>query len=277
MKMIKLEHIDFAYGKHPVFRDFSLEITEGESVLITGINGVGKTTLLRLMAGVLLPQGGRITYSDKLGPDPRSRIGFISDKMNIYENMSLDQAIRYHSQVYGIDGFDKELIGQAKLNTGKKISTLSRGQKLVFQLSLILATRPEIFLIDEIIHSMDVYLRDIFLNRLLEMIEQNRITLVLVNLNFHDIEKIPQRILLLKDNQIALDEPMDLLKTRVKKIFSEREISNLPVLFHTPYEDGHEYYIYPIEKDQVASIPGKVTDLNLHEIIKAFIGGEYAE
>lgn len=275
--MIKLEHIDFSYGKHRVFRDFSLEIREGESVLITGINGIGKTTLLRLMSGVLFPQKGEISYSEKLGPDPRSRIGFISDKINLYENMSLDQAIRYHSQVYGIEKFDGDLIGQAKLKPGQKISTLSRGQKLVLHLSLILAARPEILLIDEIIHSMDVYLRDIFLNRLLEMIERDRITLVLVNLNFHDIEKIPQRILLIKDNQIALDEPMDLLKTRVKKIFSGREISGLPVLFHKQHEDGHEYYIYPFEKDQALETSAKVTELNLHDIIKAFIGGEYAE
>ena len=279
--MISLIDINKTYStgfvKTYILRGINLEIKEGESVLITGINGIGKTTLLRLMAGVLLPQGGRITFSDKLGPDPRSRIGFISDKMNVYENMSLDQAIRFHSRVYGIDGFDKELIRQAKLKTHQKISKLSRGQKLVFHLSLLLAARPQLLLIDEIIHSMDVYLRDIFLNRLLEMIEQNRITLVLVNLNFHDIEKIPQRILLLKDNQIALDEPMDSLKTRIKKVFSDREIPNLPVLFHKQHEDGHEYYIYPFERDQISGASVQVTDLNLHEIIKALIGGEYAE
>jgi len=261
--MIKLEHIHFAYKKQPIFRDFSLSIEPGESVLITGINGIGKTTLLRLMAGVLLPQQGRITYSEKLGPDPRFRIGFI--------------AIRYHSRVYDIRSFDTKMIDKAKLKTGQKIAELSQGQKLVFLLSLILATLPEILLIDEVIHSMDVYLRDIFLNRLLEMIEENRVTLVLVNLNFHDIEKIPQRILLLKDNRIAVDEPMESLKSRIKKVVSDREISGLPVLTHKQHEDGHEYYVYPFEKDMVPGTSAKITDLNLHDIIKAFIGGEYAE
>jgi len=275
--MIKLEHIHFAYKKQPVFRDFNLSIEPGESVLITGINGIGKTTLLRLMAGVLLPQQGRITYSEKLGPDPRSKIGYISDKINLYENMSLQEAIRYHSRVYDIRNFDTEMIDKAKLKTGQKIAELSRGQKLVFHLSLILATRPEMLLIDEVIHSMDVYLRDVFLNRLLKMIEENRVTLVLVNLNFHDIEKIPQRILLLKDNRIAVDEPMESLKSRIKKVVSDREISGLPVLTHKQHEDGHEYYIYPFEKDMVPGTSAKITDLNLHDIIKAFIGGEYAE
>lgn len=272
--MIKLEHIHFAYKKQPVFRDFSLSIEPGESVLI---NGIGKTTLLRLMAGVLLPRKGRITYSEKLGPDPRSRIGFISDKMNLYENMSLQEAIRYHSRVYDIRRFDTEMIDKIKLKAGQRITKLSRGQKLVFHLSLILAARPEMLLIDEIIHSMDVYLRDIFLNRLLEMIEENRVTLVLVNLNFHDIEKIPQRILLLKDNRIALDEPMDLLKAKVKKLISDHEIPNLPVLVHRQYEDSHEYYVYPFKEDLVPDSSAKMIDLNLHDIIKAFIGGEYAE
>jgi ABC-2 type transport system ATP-binding protein len=275
--MIKLEHIYFAYKKQPVFRDFNLSIEPGESVLITGINGIGKTTLLRLMAGVLLPQQGRITYSEKLGPDPRSRIGFISDKMNLYENMSLQEAIRYHSRVYDIRNFDTEMIDKAKLKTSQKIAELSRGQKLVFHLSLILDARPEMLLIDEVIHSMDVYLRDVFLNRLLEMIEENRTTLVLVNLNFHDIEKIPQRILLLKDNQIAVDEPMESLKIRIKKVVSDREIPGLPVLIHKQYEDGHEYYVYPFQEELVSGSGGHVVDLNLHEIIKAFIGGEYAE
>lgn len=275
--MIKLEHIDFAYKKQPVFRDFSLSIEPGESVLITGINGIGKTTLLRLMAGVLLPRKGRITYSEKLGPNPRSRIGFISDKMNLYENMSLQEAIRYHSQVYDIPNFDTEMIDKIKLKAGQKIAELSQGQKLVFHLSLILAARPEMLLIDEVIHSMDVYLRDIFLNRLLEMIEENRVTLVLVNLNFHDIEKIPQRILLLKDNRIAVDEPMDLLKAKVKKLITDREIPNLPVLVHRQYEDSHEYYVYPFQEELVSGSGGQVVDLNLHDIIKAFIGGEYAE
>lgn len=275
--MIRLDHVDFSYGKHLIFGDFSLEIRERESVLITGINGIGKTTLLRLMAGVLLPGKGHVTYSKALGPSPRSKIGFISDKMNLYENMRLKDALRYHSSVYGFSDVDSELMTEARLNTGKKIRELSRGQKLVFHLSLILGARPEILLIDEVIHSMDVYLRDLFLNRLLKMIEENRITLVFVNLNFHDIEKIPQRILLLKDNQIALDEPMDSLKTRVKRIFSREEIPGLPVLFHRKHEDGHEYYVYPCEKDQIPGLAANISDLNLHDIIKAFIGGEYAQ
>lgn len=276
--MIRLENIYFAYRKQkqPIFKDFSLAIEPGESVLLTGINGVGKTTLLRLMAGVLFPRKGNITYSERLGKEPRSRIGFISDKINLYENMTVKQAIRFHSSAYDIADFDSKIIKNARLNDSQKIADLSRGQKLVFHLSLVLAARPEILLIDEVIHAMDVVLREMFLSRLLEIIEENRVTLVMVNLNFHDIEKIPQRILLMKHNQIVLDEHLDSLKTRVKKLVTNREASGFPVLLRREYEDGFEYYIYPFEEHLVSGVRGKIVDLNLHDIIKAFIGGEYA-
>ena len=274
--MIRLDSICFGYKKKPIFKDFSLHIGPGESVLITGINGVGKTTLLRLMSGVLFPRSGRIIYADSLGKEPRAKIGFISDKTNLYENLTLEQAIRFHSSVYGIANFDSTLIRHARLDTNQKIASLSRGQKLIFHLNLILAARPEILLVDEVIHNLDVVLREMFLTRLLEIMEENQITLVMVNLNFHDIEKIPQRVLLLKDNRIALDEPLDVLKARVKKLATARELKGLPVLFRREFEDGFEYYIYPFEEHLLSGIRGKIIDLNLHDIIKALIGGEYA-
>jgi ABC-type multidrug transport system ATPase subunit len=87
--MIKIKNLTFGYGSRrdqPIFKSFNLEVQKGETVLITGINGTGKTTLLRLMAGALLPQSGTIEYAQELGEDPRAKIGFISDQMNLYED-----------------------------------------------------------------------------------------------------------------------------------------------------------------------------------------------
>ena len=84
MKMINLKNISFAYGKNRIFENFNLQIRPGEAVLITGVNGTGKTTLLRLMAGVLFPRKGRVEYNESLGSNPRGKIGFISDSMNLY-------------------------------------------------------------------------------------------------------------------------------------------------------------------------------------------------
>ena len=108
--MIEIKNLSFKFGKLRIFNDFNLEIPKGEVVLITGINGVGKTTLLRLIAGVLKPLKGEIKFSDKISNDPKRYIGFISDKLSLYESLTVSQAIDFHKSIYGISDFDDFLI-----------------------------------------------------------------------------------------------------------------------------------------------------------------------
>lgn len=274
--MIDIKGLYFGYQKELLFQDFDLHLARGETTLITGINGTGKTTLLRLIAGVLQPSAGSVGFSPDLAENPRSKIGFISDQMHLYENMSVDAAIRFHADVYRIGDFDRSLLEKARIRPQQKIEQLSAGQKLLLHLSLILNSRPEILLIDEVIHSIDVYLREMFLNTLLEMIAEKQITLIMVNLNFHDIEKIPQRVLLLRNGEIAVDETVDQLKMKVKRIVSKEELTGVPILYASHFADHYEYVIYPYESALQRKIQGQIEDLNLHDIIKSFIGGEYA-
>ena len=277
--MIKIKNLTFGYGSRrnqAIFKSFNLEVQKGETVLITGINGTGKTTLLRLMAGTLLPQNGTIEYAKELGEDPRTKIGFISDKINLYEDMTLSAAIKYHSEIYKISQFDMSLLEQTRLSMDKKIQDLSVGQKLIFHLGLLLSSRPEILLIDEVIHSIDAYLREVFLKSVIELMAQQEVTVIMVNLNYHDIEKIPQRVILLRNGEIAVDEAIEDLKQKVKKVITREEIAgDLPVLFSSIFADTYEYYLYPFEAGFREVLEGEVIDLNLNDIIKAFIGGEY--
>ncbi len=274
--MIKINQLDFGYEKELLFKDLNLHIQKGETTLITGINGTGKTTLLRLIAGVLNPVAGTIKFSSELGENPRQQIGFISDQMHLYENMSVDSAIQFHADVYDIKDFDRGLLEKARIRPEQRISKLSAGQKLLLHLALILNAAPQVLLIDEVIHSIDVYLREMFLNTLLEMIAEKQITLVMVNLNFHDIEKIPQRLILLRNGEVAVDEAVDQLKMKVKRIVSKDEIKGIPVLYSSHFADHYEYVVYPFESDIRSNLKGEIQELNLHDIIKSFIGGEYA-
>lgn len=273
--MIEIKDLSFSYGKIRVFEDFNLEIPEGEVCLITGINGVGKSTLLRLIAGVLKPAGGEVVFDEKMGNDPRRKTGFISDILSLYENMKISQAIGLHKSVYGLSQFDDSLIRHTKISHDQKIKELSSGQRTLFHLSLILSIEPEILLIDEIIHSIDAYLRRIFLEQLIQLQSQRKITLVMVNLNFHDIEFMVERVILLKSGEIAVDEGIDTLKAKVKKVISAAPPA-LPVVSQIDYTDHSEFFVYPFEEGYREQVEGDVVDLDLTEIVSAFIGGEYA-
>lgn len=274
--MINIKDLSFSYGKLKVFKNFSLHIPEGQVCLITGINGVGKSTLLRLIAGVLRPAKGEITFSKKMGDEPKQKLGFISDILSLYESLTVTQTINLHKSVYNLSRFDDSLIRHTKIAHSQKIKELSTGQKTILHLSLILSTEPELLLIDEIIHSIDAYLRRIFLEQLIQLQAQRKLTIIMVNLNFHDIEHMVERVILLKAGEIAVDEEIDALKAKVKKIISATPPQTLPVLSQIEYSDHSEFFVYPYEEKSREQIEGEVVDLNLTDIVSAFIGGEYA-
>jgi ABC-2 type transport system ATP-binding protein len=216
--MIKIDNLSFSYEKKPLFNGFNLEIPKNQTLLITGINGVGKSTLLRLIAGVLLPKDGKITYDDKLIEGNKKKIGFISDSMSLYNDMKVSELIHLHKDIFKINEFYDSLIKHTKIPYSQKIGKLSVGQRVLLHLSLILSQNPDIILIDEVLPSIDAYLRDLFLNELIKVISERETTVIMVNLNFYDIENIIDRVILLKNGLIAVDEPIDILKSKVKKI-----------------------------------------------------------
>lgn len=274
--MISIKNLNYGFGAKKVLENINLDIRENEVLLITGSNGAGKTTLLRIMAGVLFPYPGTFQYGLALGKQPMSRIGFISDQISLYQSMSLQEAIDFHSQLYQVKDFDTTILKEAKLDLKKKISDHSVGQKLIFHLSLVLSTRPKLLLLDEVLHAIDPYLRELCLKRILNLLTQGETTLVMVNLNFHDIENIPQRVIIIRENTIALDQPLEILKDKVKKIVSKAEMPELHAFHERFFADRHEYYVYPFEESMVKDPRCEVLDLNLNDIVTAFIGGEYA-
>lgn len=274
--MIRIKDLSFKYEKEYLFKNFSLHIPPGESCLITGINGVGKSTLLRIMAGVLLPDRGKVTYNPSLGNNPQTKIGFISDKLSFYESLKVPDAIRLHQSIYKIKEFDQHLIQHTKIKESQRIKELSVGQKTIFLLSLMLSIKPEVLLIDEIIHSLDAYLRKLFLDQIITLLARRNITLVMVNVNFHDIEHLVNRVILLKNGEIAVDENIEDLKQKVKKINADAYPDNLPVIARLGDPYNPDLFIYPYQMEFKNQIRGDVVDLNLTEIVAAFIGGEYA-
>jgi len=274
--MIEIRDLSFKYGRKQIFKNFNLNIPKGVSCLITGINGVGKSTLLKLMAGVLIPDKGEINYGESSKIIPKRKIGFISDSLSVYESLSVKEVIDLHVSLYKIDKFDYSLISHLKISYKQKVKELSVGQKTILLLSLVLSSKPELLLIDEVIYALDAYLRKLFLEKIIEILSERNITLIMVNVNFHDIENLVSRVILLKNGEIAVDENIEDLKNKVKRIHETDLSDDLPVLLKTGNPDFREVYIYPFTEKIREKINGKIIDMDLTEIISVFIEREYA-
>lgn len=274
--MLEIRDLDFAFGRKPIYRHLNLQIPIGQVVLVTGINGAGKSTLLRLIAGVLKPARGTIRLDPRLGRDPRGKIGFISDRLSLYESLRVEELIRLHLSLFHVEQFDDRLVRHTRIGLRQRIKELSVGQRTILHLSLILSPKPDLLLIDEVIHDLDAYLRRLFLDEIIRQLSERDMTVIMVNVNFHDIESLVDRVVMLRDGEIAVDESIESLKQKVKKVVSREEQTSLPVLFEREYSDRREYVVYPFDERNLAGVDGDVVDLNLNDIVAAFIAGEYA-
>lgn len=274
-KIAEVENLKVSIGRKTVLDSIHIQFQKGESVVIAGKNGAGKTTFLKCLANVILPDQGRIVFSDKVSPE---KMGYISDQLSLFENYTVKQGIDFHSAVYQIQDFDFTLINELKLNLNQKIKNLSAGERTLYHLGLILAQKPEILFIDEIIHVIDPYLREKFLEAVIDLIDRCQTTVVMVNHTFTEIEKIPDRVLVMEKGQFILDEKAEDLGGKLKKVVAKEEIpEEVPCIFKREASYLKEYFIYPFDEALRKKFPNDYKDINLNEIIKAFIGGQYAK
>jgi len=274
-KIVDVENLTVSIGKKTILNDIHLQLRKGQAVVIAGRNGSGKSTFLKCLANVIFPDQGKIVYSKEVS---REKIGFISDQISLFENFTVKQGIDFHSAVFRVEDFDFTLINELKLNLNQKIKTLSAGERTLYHLSLILAQKPEILLIDEIIHTIDPYLREKFLESVIDLMDRLQTTIIMINHTFSEIEKIPERVLLMENGQFILDEKSETLGEKIKKVVSESEISKeIPCIYKKESTHFKEYFIYPFKEELRKKFQYDYKDLNLTEIIKAFIGDQYVK
>lgn len=217
--MIKLSNATFGYDKNPVQKGISLDIDEGEVLMVTGPNGTGKSTLLKVLAGILYPVQGTIDYGWPDVKDPRRYIGYLPDSLSIYISMKVRDICRLHWNAFGVEPSPLPLLDKAGVLPSDRVADLSTGQHALFQLSLVMSTGPRLLLVDEILHSIDPYLRKLALETIVERIADEGPAVVMVNLNYAEIEHLVTRVVFLSRSGITLNEPVeDLVKTRGKPL-----------------------------------------------------------
>ena len=216
--MIEFQHVSFAYEKnHPVLNDLSFKIGEGESVGLIGANGAGKSTIMKLLTGLLEGQGkilaGGTEVSRNTLSTVRQKLGFVlqnSDNQmfmpTVYEDMMfapLNYRISREEAEKRIDAVLSRLhLEYLKHRHNHKISG---GEKRMAAIATILAMEPEAILMDEPTSALDPYNRRIIINTIRELDQTKLIT-------SHDLDMILDtcsRVILLSDGRIAADGPAE--------------------------------------------------------------------
>lgn len=169
--MLEVRSISFGFTKTPLLRDVSFVVSPGEVVSITGRNGCGKTTLMRLMATLLVPQSGQVLFDGKDAfSDPlkyRQQLGYLPENIALYEDMAVREYLLYRARIKGeapkrirrrID--DAVQLVRISDILRRPIRDLSHGQKKRVALADALLLRPRVLLLDDLMAAFDGEMRE---------------------------------------------------------------------------------------------------------------------
>jgi len=209
--VVQTEGLGKRYRKLWALTDCTLSIPAGHVVGLVGPNGAGKTTLLNLAAGLLAPTAGTI---DVLGGPPLTRlarIGFLAQDAPVYAGLSVADHLRLGAHLN--PGWDAALarrrIDQLDLDLGQKAGKLSGGQRAQVALTLAVAKRPELLILDEPVASLDPLARREFLQDLMETVAEQQVSVVLSSHLISDLERVCDCLIVLVDSRVRVAGPVD--------------------------------------------------------------------
>ncbi len=194
--------------------DCTLSIPGGHVVGLVGPNGAGKSTLLNLAVGLLAPTAGTIEVlgtPPAAGPAELARVGYLAQDAPVYAGLSVADHLRLGARLNR--GWDAELardrVERLDLDPHQKAGTLSGGQRAQLALTLAVAKRPELLILDEPVASLDPLARREFLADLMEATAEQELSVVLSSHLVADLERVCDYLIVLVGSRVRVAGPVD--------------------------------------------------------------------
>jgi len=222
--VLRTHGLSRSFGGFKAVDGVSLELRRGEIYGFLGRNGAGKTTTLRLLMGILRPDGGEV---ELLGERARRttvaqkrRLGYVSQEQVFYPWMTAEQLGRFVGDFYATwdaKGFT-ELLRLLDVPRERKVAQLSGGTRMKLALALALAHRPEVLLLDEPTAGLDPVARREFLDILVLRCREQGQTALFSSHLVSEVEQVAQRIGIIQDGQLRYQGPLSELRASVRRL-----------------------------------------------------------
>jgi ABC-2 type transport system ATP-binding protein len=222
--VLRLERLGKSFGPKEVLREIDLEMPSGGVLGLLGANGSGKTTLIKCSLGLLRPTKGRAMIfgenSWDLSAAAKARLGYVAQEVTSYPWMRVRQVIAYTAAFYAKwdQAFVDELCRRWHVPLEDRVGSLSTGQLQTVGIVLALGHRPELLILDEPVASLDPSARRQFLRTILELLEDEKHTILFSTHITSDLERVAQRVAILHDGRLRFLGELDELKDRVKRL-----------------------------------------------------------
>ena len=222
--VIEVESVEVRYGKTVALGGVSLRVEAGAVQALVGRNGAGKSSLVRCLLGHRKPYAGRISLFGRDSWKHRARlmasIGVVPEEPDAPPAMTADQLGRFSSRLYPRwdgDGYTARL-RRFEVPLGTAFARLSKGQKAQVMLSLALAAKPKLLILDDPTLGLDAVARRAMYEEVVVELADRELTIFIASHDLLGVESIANRVAVLKGGKLLLDEELEDLKQRFRHV-----------------------------------------------------------
>ena len=224
--IINVVGLSKSYGKKLVLDNVNFEIEEGSIVGLLGPNGCGKTTLIKILTGLIKDHTGTVKIAnEEIGAYTKGVVAFLPDTSYLPDWMKPTDAIEYFADFY--EDFDKDkatrMVTDFGLDPHQKFKTMSKGQQEKLSLILVMCRRAKLYILDEPLGGLDPAARSAILDLIMNNYAKNAAVLLSTHL-INDVEKIFNRVLMISGGKVVVNSHIGEIKEKgktVEEVFKE--------------------------------------------------------
>lgn len=216
--MIQLQNISKKFGKLRVLNNVNVRFEQGECIALIGPNGCGKTTLIKTILGMVLPDSGEILFNDKKVNKEwqyREHIGYMPQIGRYPENMTISHLINMMQDIRNINGDrpDEELMYQFELNhiLSKKMRTLSGGTTQKVSAALAFMFKPDVLILDEPTAGLDPLSSETLKEKIMREKENGKLIIITSHI-LSELDDLVNKIIYMNEGKILLEKTFEELR-----------------------------------------------------------------
>jgi ABC-2 type transport system ATP-binding protein len=281
MNALETHGLGKRYGARWALRDCSLEVPEGSVTALVGPNGAGKTTLLHLAVGLATASSGDVRilgWSAREQPElVLPRIGFVAQEHPLYRGFTIAEMLKLGRKLNPRwdDALAHDRIERLELSLKQKAGTLSGGQQAQVALTLALAKRPELLVLDEPMAALDPIARREFLGALMEAVAEGGLTVVLSSHIIADLERVCDHLIVLARGAVQLAGPLEDVVSEHRLLTGPRGDADEVARVHAVIEERHserQTTLLVRANGHVYDARWEVRPVGLEDIVLGYLG-----
>ena len=226
--MIKLQNVTKRFGDYIALDDFSLTVPKGSVYGLMGLNGAGKTTIIKHLAGYLVQDEGLVTIAGEevlSNENVKRKTAIIPDELFFFRGYSLSEMGKYYKRIYPSWEEDRfrEMIEDFGLNAKANLAKFSKGMKKQAAFCLAMATMPDYLILDEPVDGLDPIVRHKLRRYVMDDVADRQMTVLVSSHNAKEMEDICDYIGIIAGGKMVFEgDLLELMPTSIEEIFIEK-------------------------------------------------------